>query len=448
VRARFVALAPAAALLGAAGCGSDPDPAEPLIIRADEYWVTDDGVVAGEVDLAGIAVYELRGDALVALPVEVYPTEARVLEPPARYYVAHDGRWFVAEGTALDLHRYRLGRPDAVVAAEPATLDLTLTGLAPWQTGDLVQLYSRGAGLWRLATVGGVAADATELTTAIDFAAEALPRIEGDATWAAQLTTRSFAGRDYRAIARAAELPAIDLAAEPASAAAAALAEPADEILDVDWRISAFDDLRLLQHPVVAQSFYDLGVAALPAGGSISGRQYGTSADLAILRTTDAAGLDLAGAFGYGSPFPSSFLRLLTAVAWYPNSHQAPGADVPAVLFDAIWSRIAVHNLDGPLLPLVGPPQNLAVDGRTLSWDAPETGTVAWYEVELYVLTSVDGATVIRPGARVEVRAGRSLVLADDLLDPDADATVARIAAITVDPEGWASEQTGVILAP
>src|SRR5262245_33801671 len=63
VRPRFVALAPAAALLGAAACGSD-GPREPLILWADDYWVTDDGIVAGDVDLSEIAVYAPDGDAL------------------------------------------------------------------------------------------------------------------------------------------------------------------------------------------------------------------------------------------------------------------------------------------------------------------------------------------------------------------------------------------------
>ena len=91
-----MALAPAASVLLIAGaCGTD-EPREPLVITAGDTWVTDDGMIAGEVDLAGIAVYEARGNALVALAVEVLPGEARVLDPPERFYVAHDGRWIVA----------------------------------------------------------------------------------------------------------------------------------------------------------------------------------------------------------------------------------------------------------------------------------------------------------------------------------------------------------------
>ncbi|HTM19922.1 MAG TPA: hypothetical protein VL172_05430, partial [Kofleriaceae bacterium] len=262
-----------------------------------------------------------------------------------------------------------------------------------------------------------------------------------------QMATRAFAGHDYLAAVRGAELPAFDLGAEPESAATAILASPPERVVDVDWRIDAFDDLRLLDHAVVAQSFYDLGAAAIPHGLELDGRQHGASADLAIVRLTDAAGQAPADALGFADPFPDDYAVLVTAVAWYPEQHQV-GDDVPTALFDAIWVRRDLADAGAPIAPPLSPPRNLRASATDLSWDPPALGTPDLYEVDVYPLASAGGATTARAATRLEVRDGTSVRIPATLLDPDAAGFVFRVAAVATAPEAWASTQSGVILTP
>jgi len=424
-----------------AACQPPPDGvARVVVVRAGDHFVTNSGVADQRGDLSELEAWRVNADGAWQLPVTLASGLAVVPRvPPGELMLHYRGSWFTADDTAIDLGADRLGRADAEPAPDGAEVALSVGGLAPWRSGDQIELYSSGAGAWMLAPLS---ADdgATEAQQVLPWDGHLVRASAGDRLLLAQLDRGTLGGEPYLAVARAAEVSTVEMTGERVPVQVA-LAEAPRASFAVDWRIGAFDDVRLASQPVIAQSWYDAGLAAMPAADSLG--NYDLSADLVTMRVTDRTGRDMSGTFDYGRPAAADWPVVATVVAWYPAGRRAADGDVQTILFDALWIRDRADALDGtPLAPTLGPPERLRVGGadamvaRTgigpsplVAWDPPSLGEAAGYQVVVYSLASVDGQTL--DIGEVEVRTARTaLRLPPGAVASDADAFVVQVWAL------------------
>lgn len=413
-----------------------------VVVRVGDHFVTSSGVVDQRGDLAELEAWRVNDRGAWQLPLTLASGVAVVPRTPLDELMLHyRGSWFTAEETSIDLGADHLGRADAEPAPDGAELALSVGGLAPWQSGDQLELYSPGAGAWMLSSLS---ADdgATEAQQVLPWDARLVRASAGDRLLLAQLDRGTLGDESYLAVARAAEVSTVEMTGARVPLQVA-LAETPRQSFAVDWRIGAFDDVRLDSQPLIAQSWYDAGLAAMPAADSLG--NYDLSADLVTMRVTDHTGRDLSGSFDYGRPAAADWPVVATVVAWYPAARRAVDGDVQTYLFDALWIRDRADALDGaPLAPTLGPPERLRVGGadataaRTgigpspvVAWDPPLLGQAAGYQLVVYSLASVDGLT--RDIGEVEVRTTRTEVrLPPGAVAPEADAFVVQVWALDV----------------
>ncbi|HUH05385.1 MAG TPA: hypothetical protein VML75_25485 [Kofleriaceae bacterium] len=377
-------IAAVAWLVQAAACALPPDGVEhDLAITATDRYRTEDGTALERRLRQPLEVWSWTGGAWVPLEIEIGVEDAQVTAaPPGPIYVRYGEAWIATSAPAVDLGRVRLGRADLTPAPPGTALELMLDGLTPWQPDHELQLYSTGAALWQLDSVAGAELDATSVEARIELQASMLAS-RGDELWLGQMTTGVLAGAPYSALARSARTSPESIPGQ-AVALTASLVDLGSSGFAVDYRTSEFDQVRLADQPVITRSWYDVGVAALP--GAAEHGHYAVAADLAIARVTDRSGGEVAGRLDFADPFPASWTRMATFVAWYPVTLDGH------LVFDAVWTRDRAEALDGrPIEPLVSAPRQVRFDDGRVRWQPPERGIAAGYRVTLYV---VNGAGV------------------------------------------------------
>lgn len=406
-------------LAGAVACVAPPVGAveRELAITATDRYLTEGGEELDRGLHDVLEAWSWSGGEWLSLEVERGVEDARVAAPPGPVYLRHGAAWIATSADAIDLGRVRLGRTDLTPAAPATRLEIIAQSLVPWQADHQFQLYSAGTALWSLGAPA-VAMGADSFHAAFDFGTVMLPAVQrsrGDDLWFAQLTTAVLDGTTYAALARSAELEAEMVDGTTVVLEASLDAPPASE-LAIDYRIAEFDRVRFADQPVIATSWYDVGVAALLGAGEHG--HYDVAADLAIARFTDHVGRDLAGPIAYGDPFPASWTRMATFVAWYPVTVGS------STVFDAVWTRNRADAI-GAVEPLVGAPRDVRVEDRQVRWRTPERGAAAGYRVAIYAL---DGTGVELAGEILTTE--RQVRIPPGILPLDQPVAVVQVTAI------------------
>jgi hypothetical protein len=356
-----------------------------LSITANNLHVT----TLGEVMVAELRhpleLWSFTDGAWLSLePSELGTAAARVVAaPPGPIYVRYGERWIVSRALDLDLGTTRLGWPEPMIAPDGAALSVNVDGLQPWQAGDLLQLYVPGTALWSLSSPA-IELGATSYVAEYDLSGAYVPQIADD-VWAMQMTGAAFADTSYLRVARSARPPVTAIDAQGIEVEAALVDAPG-AAFEVEYGIAEFDRVRLEEQPLIASSWYDIGLAALE-GASDHGH-YDVSADLAIARFDDHSGRDAMGRMEFGDPFPPAWTRMATFVAWYPQALDGN------TVFDSVWIRDRADALDGlAIAPAISAPRQLSFDGTRVRWLAPSRGDVAGYRVVVYRVD--DGVEVV-----------------------------------------------------
>jgi hypothetical protein len=92
----------------------------------------------------------------------------------------------------VDTGQDRSGRSNLSAPLLSTQLNLELTGLNPWQTGDQRQLFVANTDTWQTydGSDGSVAAGATAISRTIDWTDPLIDNIQGDQVYITQLVTR------------------------------------------------------------------------------------------------------------------------------------------------------------------------------------------------------------------------------------------------------------------
>lgn len=421
-----------------AGDGSSAPPPALKVTVVDTY-TSETQKVAHPVDLGGydlsVLVYDSAGKKFSTNPPTVTGPGAFEVKtlPAGDRYVRYSKLgaaplYFVTTSTTLDLGVGRFGRPDVATSSAGTKLVLDVTGMQGWQNGDLLELYSLGAGVVETDVASAQVGAPAALDTAIsgltdDFGAQGEHLVDGskgDRGYLVHLSTRTLAGGGtYQAVSDVFSMPSFTMADAQQSTVSGAFTKPTAATLDVDWKGSQFaaELANCAPAGTLKSLFFDASSQPYPELGPSTG-----SPDAFFYQPTDTT--DLAATFAYSDAFASKWPLSIDGRLAYKRTYALPST-LPAALTGNIDSRMLAP---GPvtLKPLVGCVRNAKVAGNdalsdvtgtgtspTIAFDAPAFGTPNGYEVLFYRLTDSGGTTttqfaghIVTPNTSVVVPPG------------------------------------------
>jgi len=132
-----------------------------------------------------------------------------------------------------------------------------------------------------------------------------------------------------------------------------------------------------------------------------------SAATLLVYGTPATTGTVYKYGLPYANPYPSTWGKVVSAKRSFYKSYGAPGTTATVNFGFTISTSHTLGALPvQPLAPLVGPVQNLRINGLaassnnlavgttpTFTWDAPATGTTTYYSIYLFQVTATPGAT-------------------------------------------------------
>jgi hypothetical protein len=364
---------------------------------------------------------------------------------PDGEYTLHSGKqYFVTSTSSPDLGTQLGGRPARLRTpiTTAAQINLTLSGLAPWQLTDQLEFYGTEEDDWDFFTDRFAALNAGDTSASffLDLSqfdgtssASAI-HAQGDHSFLAQIEHRATpSGVPYDALARIARLPAFDVqsgsAPVPVSATMAdAVAAPP---LSIDYRGSQWDGALTAGNPAQVPLCPDVGcrgfLGVLGQAGSALDGFYAANADLVVVE--DPAGDGIIGPLSYGVPpsdpasgtwdllfdvrrFATVFPTLLAGTTIYgPNLALGLSAGLD-------WTTSRDVAATTPIAPPITLPVGATVAGKpfftdaagvgvtpAIAWSAPRTGQPASYTLRIIQLSVIGGnqtgattvATVVTP---------------------------------------------------
>ncbi|HUS33611.1 MAG TPA: hypothetical protein VMZ53_34145 [Kofleriaceae bacterium] len=351
-------------------------------------------------------------------------------------YILRDGKhYLVTSSPAPDLGFVLPGRPDLVPLTTDTNLELTLTGLSPWnpgsdtELGDQIEWFSSEANVWdfnteRLTTLSGGENSVVIPINVADVDAGPASEIrsaQGHRAAAAQLTVQhaGAANTPYLAITKVAQFPpdfdVLDGSTQQRTLALQSV--PTTNTLSIDYRgatwRSTLEQYGNPHHvlPSVSCPPVNCGafVGALGQPYSANDGFYGANADLLVM--FDQSGTDIvSGPMAYAdtSAFQGQWGVLYDVRASQRTVHKLPNTNARVGIgrfgfIDSIeWTTTKAALEAGPILPPLLPPRNIRINGQnffddggdlngaaTITWDPPASALQpAFYTinvVELYV---------------------------------------------------------------
>jgi len=346
--------------------------------------------------------------------------------PVGDYYFDAGGHYYVMSGDTLDLQTYFVGHPGESVVTAPTNLTFDMTSLAPWQSGDELEIYAPTDGMlgFDLEAFAGSAAPMANDTTLTNFAwnlenADRDPLPSNDVATLAQLSMQTDGSRSYKSVSRTFATAPLTLSnGGNASVTGAFTTVNPTQTLTMTWDRPAFAaELDAHDPSTASQNWSTFAITALQ-GASTHG-VFDEGPDVLVFApgySTDASAITTA--WPYGDPFPSEWGRIAWLRFMKYRLIQLPGGSA-AGAFSSIFqyvdlASLATQSTIEPAIGLVTTPKIGTADALTtttitgmtttptLSWGAPTIGTAAKYYVNVRTVTVSNGATTLRTVAIFE----------------------------------------------
>jgi len=349
-------------------------------------------------------------------------------------------RFLVGNALRPDLSTFLLGRPDRRFPAQPTSLTINATGLAPWQLAHELGILSSNAGALLLGTqvVPIDVGDTAIAGKTTDWFEPLIDAAKGDTALVFQLSDKNAdppgSNGFYVALTKAGVAAPFAMTEGAATAMTVALADvPQSRALTVHVRRSQFDALRAQVGPGAqpARTFqHSLFIHALPRAQQ---RGFFDAAPRVARFFGSEGTADYDQSFLYGNPFQTAGVgwdEFVVARHGFFVPVLAAGATTAANLDVGFLAYLPVSALavDGTIAPTITPVLNLTIGGAdlmtprtgvgltpTIAWDAPELGAPTCYSVRLHRVGVTSTSTTLRLVATFLTTA-RSLTLPDTLL--------------------------------
>jgi hypothetical protein len=317
------------------------------------------------------------------------------------YLLLNGGTAIVTSQRNLDLGRVLVGRPDAAKIKSATYAALDATGLSPWADGDSIELCSLGANssgaIEKLAMSPPAIGSTSLMAFTVDLQGLTTPGLidgsKGDKAFLTQFTTLDAGGGlTYTAAVKTAALPSFTLQTGKTTQVSGAFTDLAQKQVKVDWKRAAFAQVAAKAHPAATPQAIWLDIYGEPGGKDRVAS--GASPDLANLYDTTAP-TDTTLDLHYGNPAPAGYAVVGLTQMGYSIPVQVAGQAQKAFGF-ARTSVLEDALAQGPIAPVVSPPQEVTVGGKpatsdltgvglapVIAWKAPAQGTPTHYLVYL-----------------------------------------------------------------
>ncbi|MCY1076287.1 fibronectin type III domain-containing protein [Archangium lansingense] len=368
------------------------------------------------------------------------------------YYLRFGSTYIWTSSRFVDLSGASLGRP--YVDQEPTGTQLAfqLDGLSPWQPTDDLQMFSSGAGIGYFTTSCAApffpspADGATALSGSIDYVTSMrncginpAPRLDpsqGDFLQLTQNVSR------YDSTALPTGLTMIEVRkglqvynlsgstdggtvdggpmdagnAGPGTLLVRGTMQPLPTTMQqFDFRAAEFEALALEAHSSAIMADETVNMGTLP--GYYEYGQYDGYPDLANVINDNPGQGNFPVRFQYGNPYPGFWPKIVTAQATSaaPFSVSLPDGGTSRTTWytAAVYSQTPVwEGTAQPLIPMVGPPRDLRVNGAPatggsptvsgvgtsplLSWAPPALGSPTRYQARLYEIFATSAGNTSR----------------------------------------------------
>jgi hypothetical protein len=374
------------------------------------------------------------------------------------YYLRFGSTYFWTHSLFVDLSSPKLGRPSVEQEPVGTQLAFQLDGLTPWQPTDDLQLHSTGVGMGyfskNCASSFPTPSDGgTTLTGAVDYSAATrfcgtvparLDPSRGDflqvtqnvsrMDWAALptglLLTEVRKGFQAYDLSGSTDGGTVDGGAVDGGAVDAGLAGAGTLLVKgtmlpltpttqgFDFRASEFEALALAAHPDAFLFDETVNMGTLPFFHEFG--QYDGYPDLANTTNENPGQGNFPVVFEYGNPYPSYWPKIVTtqtnSLAPYSVSLADGGTSRSAWYTATVFSQSPVwEGTTQPLIPMVGPPRDVRVNGAlamggsptvsgvgtspVLSWAPPAIGFATRYQARVYELSATStggtGRTIV-----------------------------------------------------
>jgi hypothetical protein len=352
---------------------------------------------------------------------------------PDGEYILHSGsRYMVTSSSSPDLGTTRGGRPDIIPLGNQSSLiGFHLSSLKPWQSGDLLELFSTEADDWDFGTERFTSLSPNQTTVDFTFdlrnlgggrQASLIEGSKGDHLYVAQLSNATSSnGVPYRAMARVIQYLPFD------AVAGGFVDLPSAAMLNVQQSKSTAAEFHGDQFKalIVAEAnpkttfncnFCTGGFAVVGQGGTANDGFYTSNSDLLTVRDSTGS-LVQTGTMTYGSPANANLLGdwgEIGLVSWFGSvRYQVPGATsaTPNGLLSGVQMTALATEFAAPraLVPTLSFARHLQIDGvngmsdQTLASltpvvtrDPPATGTPTRYAIVVVELVASGAQTQMR----------------------------------------------------
>ncbi|MCP3062649.1 ABC transporter substrate-binding protein [Myxococcus sp. K38C18041901] len=335
--------------------------------------------------------------------------------PSGRIYLKVGTRYLVSTGRTFDLGSTEWGR-DGSFASLSTPVTVSASGLSPWQSGDYMDMYSLNPGAFGYLygnEPGFPLAGATSFSALnFDYANMLNPMLLdsslGDVFSLAQMRLQSSPhGVPYRSMHKVLSANLTQTEGQSASVSGTFTQPAATGTFSVDWRRSAFDALRAQVNPSAVSTYNEIWMSARPAAvgqalASISGPP------VLVKLNPDALKTDIVtGNMAYNNPLPATWQKVAFATAGFTKTYALGTATPVTMSVEIRVDQDASAFASAPVEPLVGPVQAPLVNTRgafqnltgvgtdaSLRWSKPAIGTATNYVVNIYRLSTSNGATI------------------------------------------------------
>jgi ZU5 domain len=358
---------------------------------------------------------------------------------PDGEYILHSGtQYLVTSSNTPDLGFLLGGRPTRTPLTSATILNISVTGLEPWETTGMLEFYVSEVNNWDFITDRFATLNPGDTSTSFAFDLTGCDAVAGgcaeitaaDHAVLAELSPRtSSTGVPYTAMSRLIEFAPFALSSGGSVNVSGAMRDISQESsISLDFRGSQWDAAVSKGHPAAVSTcgpnlLDNCFVAILAQPGAAEDGFYSPNADplfLSLDGTTDLT----TGTLNYGSPagVASGNWGLLfdaqTARAYYPpplpgSSGLGPGLASRGFFNGIQWTTSPAAAQAAPIVPPVSMVQNPTIAGidlfaggsgigltPTLTWAAPSIGSSPFYRIDVSQLAiNSQNKTVSRPVA-------------------------------------------------
>ena len=317
------------------------------------------------------------------------------------YYLRVGGVLYETDKRAgIDLSIERMGRSD-IAAITGVTLNMNITGLQAWKSGDTLAVFSPNIGYRQnvVFTSGTPSTNDTVLVAGADWNGYKVESSKFDTLQVLQLGQHTTAGlADYQTLDRVHTASSVTMVNNTVQAVTGNFSNGTAGSVALEINAPSFNQQAVSAGPSVTVRTVLGSAYATPSTDTID------SPALALFATNSDGGESTFdyGTLNYTDPFPISWKRMVKVAIGFSVPYSWNGVN-GTLTSQTVRVQSKATAGAGPIAALVGPPTQVKFDGTNaltattitavplLTWVAPTFGAATDYEIQVYEVKTMGG---------------------------------------------------------